>query len=56
MPKSSRNKRPQICTDFRIFFLLGWKFHKRKILVIILFGLEVLFLIVLGFLEHLELL
>jgi len=56
MPKLPRNKRPQICTDFGILFLLGWKFQKRKILVIILFGLEVLFVIVLGFLEHLELL
>jgi hypothetical protein len=56
MPKLSRNKIPQICTDFGILYLLGWKFQKRKILVIILFGLEVLFVIILGFLEHLELL
>jgi len=51
MPKFPRNKRPQICTNFRILFLLGWKFQKKKILVIILFGLEDLFIIFLGFLE-----
>jgi hypothetical protein len=51
MPKSHRNKRPQICTNFGILFLLGWKFQKRKRLVIILFGLVDLFVIVLGFLE-----
>jgi hypothetical protein len=56
MLKWPQNKRPQICTDFGILFLLGWKFQKRKRLVIILFGLENLFVIVLGFLELLELL
>jgi hypothetical protein len=56
MPKLPRNKRQQICTDFGILFLLGWKFQKMKKLVIILFGLEDLFIIVLGFLELLELL
>jgi len=55
MPKSPRNKRPQICTNFGIIFLLGWKFQKRKRLVIILFGLDDLFIIFLGFLEHLDL-
>jgi hypothetical protein len=45
MPKSPRNKRLQICTNFGILFLLGWKFQKRKRLVIILFGLEDLFII-----------
>jgi len=56
MPKLPRNKEPQICTNFGILFLLGLKFQKRKRLVIILFGLEDLFIIVLGFLELLELL
>jgi hypothetical protein len=56
MPKSPCNKEPQICTNFGIIFLLGWKFQKRKRLVIILFGLEDLFIIVLGFLELLKLL
>jgi hypothetical protein len=56
MPKSFRNKRPQICTNFRILFLLGWKFQKKKRLVIILFALKDLFIIALGFLELLELL
>lgn len=56
MPKLFYYKRPQICTDFGIIFLLGWKFQKRKRLVIILFGLEDLFIIVLRFLELLELL
>jgi hypothetical protein len=56
MPNLPRNKRPQICTDFGILFLLGWKFQKRKRLVIILFGLEDLFIIFLRFLELLELL
>jgi hypothetical protein len=51
MPKSLRNKELQICTNFGIIFLLGWKFQKKKRLVIILFGLEDLFIIVLGFLE-----
>jgi hypothetical protein len=46
----------QICTNFGIIFLLGWKFEKMKRLVLILFGLEGLFIIVLGFLELLELL
>jgi hypothetical protein len=56
MPKSPHNKRLQICTNFEIIFLLGWKFQKTKRLVIILFGLEDLFIIFIGFLEHLELL
>jgi hypothetical protein len=56
MPKSPHNKRPQICTNFGILFLLGWKFQKKKRFVIILFGLDDLFIIVLGFLELLELL
>jgi hypothetical protein len=56
MPKSLCNKRPQICTNFGNLFLLGWKFQKRKRLVIILFGLEDLFIIVIGFLELLKLL
>jgi hypothetical protein len=56
MQKFPRNKRPQICTDFGILFLLGWKFQKRKRLVIIIYGLEVLFIIVLGLLEHVKLL
>jgi hypothetical protein len=56
MPKLARNKGPQIYTNFGIIFLLGWKFQKRKRLVIILFGLEDLFIIVLGFLKLLELL
>jgi hypothetical protein len=30
MPKLPRNKRPQICTNFRIIFLLGWKFQKKE--------------------------
>jgi hypothetical protein len=51
MPKLPRNKRPQICTNFGFLFLLGWKFQKKKRLVIILFGLEDLFIIVLGFIE-----
>jgi len=38
------------------FSYLNGNFRKRKRLVIILFGLEDLFIIVLGFLEHLELL
>jgi hypothetical protein len=54
MPKLPYNKRLQ--TNFGILFLLGWKFQKKKRLVIILFGLEDLFIIVLGFLELLELL
>jgi hypothetical protein len=56
MPKSPQNKRPQICTDFRIIFLLGWKFQIRRRLVIILFGLENLLRIVIGILELLKLL
>jgi hypothetical protein len=56
MPKWPRNKRPQICTDFRILFLLGWKFQKRRRLVIILFRLENLLRIVIGILELLKLL
>jgi hypothetical protein len=56
MPKFPRNKRTQICTNFGNLFLLGWKFQKRKRLVIILFGLEDLCIIVIGFLELLELL
>jgi len=56
MPKSPRNKRQQICKNFEILFLLGWKFQERKRLVIIIFGLEDLFIIALGFLELLELL
>jgi len=56
MSKLLRNKRSQICTNFGILFLLGWKFQKRKRLVIILFGLEDLFIIVLRFLGLLELL
>jgi hypothetical protein len=56
MPKSLRNKRPQICTDFRILLLFGWKFQKRRRLVIILFGLENLLRIVIGILELLKLL
>jgi hypothetical protein len=30
MPKFPRNKRPQICTNFGILFLLEWKFQKTK--------------------------
>jgi hypothetical protein len=56
MPKLPRNKRPQICKNFGILFLLGLNFQKRKRLVLILFKLEDLFVIVLGFLELLELL
>jgi hypothetical protein len=56
MPNLPLNKRPQICTNFGLIFLLGWKFQKKKRLAIILFRREDLFIIFLGFLELLELL